>query len=167
MTQLSEFSADKLLGGTQPLSDYAGKTVLIVNVASGCGYTPQYKGLEALWREYQDRGLVVLGFPCNQFGEQESGSAAEIASFCSTMYDVTFPMFAKIEVNGRGAHPLYKWLTKTARGFLGTVAVKWNFTKFLVAPDGKTVSRFGSETEPEALRGSIEALLGTPAPAVG
>jgi glutathione peroxidase len=159
MTQLSDFSADKLLGGTQPLSEFAGKTVLIVNVASGCGFTPQYEGLEILWREYRDRGLVVLGFPCNQFGEQETGSAAEIAAFCSTMYDVTFPLFAKIEVNGPGAHPLYKWLTKAAPGFLGSKAVKWNFTKFLVAPDGVSVTRFGSETEPAALRGEIEKLL--------
>lgn len=163
MTQLSDFSADKLLGGTQDLSEFAGKTVLIVNVASGCGFTPQYQGLEALWREYRDRGLVVLGFPCNQFGEQEAGSAAEIAAFCSTMYDVTFPLFAKIEVNGSGAHPLYKWLTKAAPGFLGSKAVKWNFTKFLVGPDGAAVTRFGSDTEPAALRGDIEKLLPAPA----
>ena len=159
MPALSDFTATRLLGGDEPLATYAGKVTLIVNVASGCGYTPQYKGLEALWRTYRDRGLVVLGFPCNQFGEQEAGSAAEIAAFCSTSYDVTFPMFSKIEVNGSGAHPLYRWLKSAGPGFLGLNDVKWNFTKFLVARDGTTVRRYASDVEPESMAGDIEARL--------
>jgi len=159
MTSLSDFSATRLLGGEEPLSTYDGKVVLIVNTASGCGFTPQYKGLEELWRTNGDKGLVVLGFPCNQFGEQESGSAAEIAAFCSTSYDVTFPMFAKIEVNGDNAHPLYKWLKKEAPGVLGLQGVKWNFTKFLVSRDGTSVKRYGSDAEPASLAPDIEALL--------
>ena len=159
MTSLSDFSATRLLGGEEPLSTYNGKVVLIVNTASGCGFTPQYKGLEELWRTYGDKGLVVLGFPCNQFGEQESGSAAEIAAFCSTSYDVTFPMFAKIEVNGDNAHPLYKWLKKEAPGVLGLQGVKWNFTKFLVSRDGTSVKRYASDAEPASLAPDIEALL--------
>ncbi|MEQ1769018.1 MAG: glutathione peroxidase [Devosia sp.] len=153
------FSATRLLGGEENLSTYAGKVVLVVNVASGCGFTPQYEGLEKLWREYGDRGLVVLGFPCNQFGEQESGSATEIAEFCKTMYDVTFPLFAKIDVNGDDAHPLYKWLSEAAPGLLGFNSIKWNFTKFLIARDGTTVRRFGTDVEPAAMARDIEAAL--------
>ena len=159
MTTLSDFTADRLLGGPEPLSAYAGKVVLIVNVASACGLTPQYAGLEKLWRDHADRGFVVLGFPCNQFAGQESGSAAEIAQFCATTYDVTFPMFEKIEVNGPNAHPLYRWLKSEAPGILGLKDIKWNFTKFLVGRDGTSVRRFGPETDPAAIAPDIEALL--------
>jgi glutathione peroxidase len=159
MTSLSDFTANRRLGGAEPLSTYAGKVALIVNVASGCGFTPQYVGLEKLWRDYRDKGLVVLGFPCNQFGEQEAGSADEIATFCTTVYDVTFPLFEKIEVNGRGAHPLYNWLKAAGPGFLGLNEVKWNFTKFLVSRDGVTVKRFASDAAPESLAPEIEARL--------
>jgi len=159
MPTLSDFSAQRLLGGEEALSSYAGNVVLVVNVASACGFTPQYKGLEELWRRYRDRGLVILGFPCNQFGEQEQGSADEIATFCTTMFDVTFPLFAKIEVNGKDTHPLYVWLKKAGPGLLGLNDVKWNFTKFLIARDGTTVERFASTTEPEAMAADIEKLL--------
>ena len=159
MTSLSDFTAQRLLGGEEALAAYAGKVVLIVNVASACGFTPQYKGLEALWRKYQDRGFVILGFPCNQFGEQEQGSADEIATFCTTMFDVSFPLFAKIEVNGHNTHPLYAWLKTAGPGLLGFNDVKWNFTKFLIARDGTTVERFASTTEPEALEPEIEKRL--------
>lgn len=141
------------------MADYSGKVVLVVNVASACGYTPQYAGLEQLWHDYRDRGLVVLGFPCNQFGEQESGSELEIATFCSTVYNVTFPIFSKIEVNGPGAHPLFQWLKKAAPGLLGLNDVKWNFTKFLVDRDGKTVRRYGSDVEPKSIAADIEKVL--------
>jgi glutathione peroxidase len=126
-----------------------------VNVASACGYTPQYKGLEALYRTYHERGLEVLGFPCNQFGAQEPGTEAEIGAFCSTTYDVTFPLFAKIDVNGAHAHPLYEYLKAAAPGALGTKAIKWNFTKFLVGPNGAVVDRFGSSTTPEQLEADV------------
>ncbi len=159
MSKLSDFTAARLLGGEEQLSVYAGKVALIVNVASACGFTPQYKGLEELWRTYRDRGLVVLGFPCNQFGQQETGSADEIATFCTTMFDVTFPLFAKIEVNGPNAHPLYRWLKKAGPGFLGLNDVKWNFTKFLVSRDGETVKRYSSEALPESMAHDIEARL--------
>ena len=141
------------------LNDYAGKVLLIVNTASKCGFTPQFAGLEALHRKYADRGFEVLGFPCNQFGAQEPGDAAEIASFCTVNYDVTFPVFAKVEVNGSGADPLYQRLKKDAPGFMGLQSIKWNFTKFLVARDGTTVRRFSPQTTPEALEAEIEALL--------
>ena len=159
MAELADFSALRLDGTEQRLADYVGKVVLVVNVASKCGFTPQYEGLESLWRRYGDRGLVVLGFPCNQFGDQEPGSASEIASFCSLTYDVTFPMFAKVDVNGPHAHPLFKWLTSAAPGILGTEDVKWNFTKFLIGRDG-TATRFASADEPAAIAPHIEALLG-------
>jgi glutathione peroxidase len=133
--------------------------MLIVNTASKCGFTPQYQGLEALHRKYSDRGLVVLGFPCNQFAAQEPGGAEEIASFCSLTYDVTFPMMTKVDVNGAKAHPLYAWLKHEKRGVLGTEAVKWNFTKFLVDRDGNVAGRFSPSTEPKAIEGAIEALL--------
>jgi glutathione peroxidase len=141
------------------LKDYAGKTMLVVNVASHCGFTPQYKGLEALYQQYKDRGLVVLGFPCDQFGHQEPGDEAEIAQFCSLTYDVTFPMFSKVEVNGDGAHPLFRTLKKEAPGLLGTEAIKWNFTKFLIGPDGKVLKRYGPRDEPASIAADIEKAL--------
>jgi glutathione peroxidase len=159
VTSLYDFSARLIDGTEQPLSAYRDKVVLVVNVASKCGFTPQYAGLEKLWTEYKDRGLVVLGFPCNQFGEQEPGSETEIAAFCDLNYNVSFPMFAKIVVNGRGAHPLYQWLKRKAPGLLGLQAVPWNFTKFLVDPTGTQVTRFGSDVEPAAIAAPIEALL--------
>lgn len=159
MTSIYDFSAKTLDGKDVSLGDWRGKVMLIVNTASKCGFTYQYQGLEALHRDYAARGLAVLGFPCNQFGKQEPGDAAEIANFCSLTYDVTFPMFAKIDVNGDNAHPLYKWITKEKRGFLGSSRIKWNFTKFLVDRTGKVVGRFGPTTKPEALRAAIEGLL--------
>ena len=141
MTTAYDFSAVDIDGRERSLREYAGSALLIVNVASKCGFTPQYSGLESLWRAYRDRGLVVLGFPCDQFGHQEPGEEAEIKSFCSTTYDVTFPLFAKIDVNGASAHPLYRWLKSEAPGVLGTEAVKWNFTKFLVDRNGRVTRR--------------------------
>ena len=154
-----DFTAQTLDGHPAPLSDYRGRVLLIVNTASKCGFTPQYKGLEALNRKYADRGLTILGFPCNQFGAQEPGEADEIASFCSTNYDVTFPMMKKIEVNGERPHPLYAWLKEQKKGVLGTTAIKWNFTKFLVDRAGQVVERFAPTTEPKALEKAIEAQL--------
>ena len=162
MTTVHEFSADRLAGGRQELSEFQGQVLLIVNVASQCGFTPQYAGLEALQRAYADRGFQVLGFPCNQFGSQEPGSAEEIAAFCDTRFEVSFPMFAKVEVNGKGAHPLYAFLKAAAPGALGTQAIKWNFTKFLVDRDGRVIDRFAPATRPEELRGPIEAALQAP-----
>lgn len=159
MTNLHDFTVDTLDGQPQPLSDFLGKAVLIVNVASKCGFTPQYTGLEALWRKYRDKGLVVLGFPCDQFGHQEPGDADEIRNFCSLNYEVSFPLMAKIEVNGDGAAPLYKWLKSEKSGFLGTSAIKWNFSKFLVGPDGRVIKRYGPTDKPEALEKDIEAAL--------
>ena len=147
MPKLSDFSATRLLGGPEPLSTFAGKVVLVVNVASHCGNTPQYEGLEALYRQYGDRGFVVLGFPCNQFGEQEPGAAEEIATFCTLNYAVDFPMFRKIEVNGAGADPLYKWLKHDTPGS-DDRDIEWNFAKFLVGRDGKPVKRFGDKFPP-------------------
>lgn len=159
MTSIYDFTAKTLDGKDVSLGDWRGKVMLVVNTASKCGFTYQYQGLEALHRDYAARGLAVLGFPCNQFGKQEPGDAAEIANFCSLTYDVTFPMFAKIDVNGENAHPLYKWITKEKRGFLGSSRIKWNFTKFLVDRSGKVVGRFGPTTKPEALKAAIEGLL--------
>ena len=139
-------------GRTESLSAYTGKTLLIVNVASECGFTPQYAGLEQLYREFKDRGLVVLGFPCNQFGHQEPGTESDIAAFCSTKYDVTFPLFAKIDVNGPHAHPLYQWLKSEKKGVLGTGAVKWNFTKFLVDRHGAVLRRYAPNDTPQSIR---------------
>ena len=156
-TTLADFSLPLLDGTPQPLADFAGKVVLLVNVASKCGLTGQYAGLEALFRRYRDRGLVVLGFPCNQFAGQEPGSAAEIAQFCSLTYDVTFPIFGKLEVNGAGAHPLYAWLKRTASE--DDAAIEWNFTKFLLGRDGRVVERFAPSVEPEAIAPVIERLL--------
>ena len=147
-------------GKPAALGDFAGQTLLIVNVASRCGFTPQYAGLEALHRRFRTRGFSVLGFPCDQFGHQEPGDEAEIANFCSLNYDVTFPMFAKIEVNGDHAHPLFKALKQDARGLLGTQAIKWNFTKFLVDRERRVVRRYAPSDKPEKLAGDIEATLG-------
>ena len=159
MTTLYDLSAKLPGGGAQSLADYRGKVLLIVNTASKCGFTPQYEGLEALHRRYATRGFEVLGFPCNQFGGQEPGDAAEIAQFCSLTYDVTFPVFAKIEVNGDGADPLYDELKRQAPGLLGSKAIKWNFTKFLVDRSGKVVQRYAPTTKPEDIATAIEDLL--------
>jgi glutathione peroxidase len=147
-------------GEKQTLAGYAGKHLLIVNVASKCGFTPQYEGLEKLYRDFKDQGLVVLGFPCDQFGHQEPGDEDEIKKFCSLSYDVTFPMFAKIDVNGPGTHPLYQHLKASAKGVLGSEAIKWNFTKFLVDPQGNVVKRYGSTTTPAAIAKDIAAAAG-------
>ncbi|RNF28232.1 glutathione peroxidase [Massilia aurea] len=154
-----EFNATALDGKPVDLARYRGKALLIVNTASACGFTPQYQGLEELQRRYADQGLVVLGFPCNQFGHQEPGSEAEIGAFCEKNYGVTFPMFAKIDVNGDDAHPLFRFLKGEAPGVLGTEAIKWNFTKFLVNRDGAVVKRYAPATKPEELTGDIEKLL--------
>lgn len=156
MKTLSSFEATRIDGTVERLSIYSGKTVLIVNVASACGYTPQYAGLEALYRKYKDDGFVVLGFPCNQFGAQEQGTEAEISAFCSTKFDVTFPMFAKVDVNGENAHPLFQWLKSEKKGIFGTESIKWNFTKFLVGPDGHVIKRYGSGDTPEQIEKDFE-----------
>ncbi len=158
MSKLTDFSANRLLGGEAPLSDFAGKVALVVNVASACGNTPQYEGLEALYRKYKDQGLVVLGFPCNQFGEQEQGSDEEIAAFCTVNFAVDFPMFKKVEVNGDAADPLFKWLKRETPGS-DNRDVEWNFAKFLVGRDGEPVKRFGDKFMPESMAADIEALL--------
>ena len=146
-------------GQTTTLEQYRGRVMLIVNTASACGYTPQYAGLEKLWTRYHELGLTVLGFPCNQFGAQELGGDREIAQFCQINYGVSFPMFSKIKVNGSDAHPLFVWLKDNAPGLLGTKAIKWNFTKFLVSRDGSKVIRFGTRTKPKELISAIEAML--------
>jgi glutathione peroxidase len=154
-----DFTAETLGGQPAPLAGHRGQVLLIVNTASKCGFTPQYAGLEALWRKYKDRGLVILGFPCNQFGAQEPGDAEEIAGFCSLTYDVSFPMMAKIDVNGPKAHPLYAWLKGEKKGILGTEGIKWNFTKFLVGRDGEVAGRFAPTATPQSLESAIEALI--------
>ncbi|QMW21878.1 glutathione peroxidase [Sandaracinobacteroides saxicola] len=159
MTDIYSHAAKTLDGKDVSLADYRGQVLLIVNTASKCGFTPQYTGLEALYKRYADRGFAILGFPCNQFGAQEPGDAAEIANFCSLTYPVTFPMFAKIEVNGPNAHPLYKQLKSDAPGLLGSTGIKWNFTKFLVNRAGQVVDRFAPTTKPEDLASKVEALL--------
>jgi glutathione peroxidase len=159
MANVYDFSAGTLAGETKKLSAYKGRALLVVNVASKCGFTPQYAGLEALYREYHARGFDVLGFPCNQFGAQEPGDAEEIRDFCSLTYDVTFPMFAKVEVNGPDAHPLFVYLKSAIPGLLGSKAIKWNFTKFLVDREGDVVARYAPTTKPEELRRDIETLL--------
>jgi glutathione peroxidase len=158
-TDIYQFEAAALDGGRASLSDYRGKVLLLVNTASKCGFTPQYEGLEALWRRHREAGLVVLGFPCNQFGAQEPGDAAQIASFCSLTYDVSFPIMGKIDVNGPAAHPLWAWLKSQKSGLLGSRAIKWNFTKFLVGRDGRVIGRFPPTTPPQALESAIEAAL--------
>ena len=159
MTDIHDFSARTIEGAEQSLAAYRGKVLLIVNVASRCGFTPQYTGLEALQRKYADRGFAVLGFPCDQFGAQEPGNENEIKNFCRLNYDVTFPMFAKIEVNGAGAHPLYSHLKSSAKGLLGSESIKWNFTKFLVDRSGKVLKRYAPQDKPEAIAADIEAVL--------
>jgi glutathione peroxidase len=159
-TSIYDFSAESITGQRADLSTQRGKVLLIVNTASACGFTPQFAGLEKLWEEYRDRGLVVVGFPSNQFGAQDPGSNDEIASFCQLNYGVSFPMMAKVDVNGAKAHPLWKWLTAEAPGLLGSKAVKWNFTKFLVGRDGKVRGRYAPTDKPESLRKDIEAALG-------
>ncbi|ORE89368.1 glutathione peroxidase [Oceanococcus atlanticus] len=154
-----DFSAKTIDGQDKPLADYQGQVVLVVNTASKCGFTPQYEGLEALYRDYKDKGLVILGFPCDQFGHQEPGDEDEIKNFCSLTYDVTFPMFAKIKVNGDDAHPVYQHLKQAQPGVLGSKGIKWNFTKFLVDKSGKVVKRYAPTDKPAALAKDIEALL--------
>ena len=167
MADLDYATAVQTLGGEETtLERYQGKVLLIVNTASQCGFTPQYAGLEALHRRYRDRGLVVLGFPCDQFGHQEPGTATEIASFCESHFGVSFPMHAKVEVNGAGAHPLFVRLKEKAPGLLGTQAIKWNFTKFLVDRNGHVFARFASKTKPsdEPLTAAVEKAIAAPAP---
>ena len=156
-----DFTVSDIKGRPVELAQYKGKVLLIVNTASQCGFTPQYKGLQELHERYKDRGLMVLGFPCDQFGHQEPGQNDEIGQFCELNFGVTFPLFSKIEVNGSNAAPVYKHLKKAAKGVLGTESIKWNFTKFLVSRDGKTVTRFGSRTKPEELIKAIEERLGS------
>lgn len=159
MTSLSDFSATSIDGKPVDLSSYDGKVVLVVNTASKCGFTPQYKGLQELQDTYGDRGFEVLGFPCDQFGHQEPGDEEEIATFCERNFGVTFPMFAKVDVNGDDAHPLFQWLKKEEGGLLGG-KIKWNFTKFLIGRDGQVIDRFAPTTKPEKLTGDIEKALG-------
>lgn len=159
MENFYSFTVKASDGKTQALSEYKGKVVLVVNVASKCGFTPQYKGLEELHQKYKDKGLVVLGFPCNQFGSQEPGTNEEIQQFCSLNFGVTFPVFAKIDVNGDKSDPLYQWMKAKAPGVLGTEAIKWNFTKFLIDKKGEVSERFAPQTEPKELADEIEKLL--------
>jgi len=159
VTNVYEFSAEDIDGKKVPLKRYKGKALLVVNTASQCGFTPQYTGLEKLHRDLGERGFEVLGFPCNQFGAQEPGDADEIKNFCSLKYDVTFPMFAKVDVNGANAHPLFDYLKKAKPGLLGSQNVKWNFTKFLVDKDGNPVARYAPQESPDSLRKDIEKLL--------
>ncbi|HKE46942.1 MAG TPA: glutathione peroxidase [Rhodanobacteraceae bacterium] len=159
MASIYDFSAKTIDGDEQTLGAYRGKTVLIVNVASKCGFTPQYEGLEALYRKFKGQGLVVLGFPCDQFGHQEPGNENEIRNFCSLNYDVTFPMFAKIDVNGSKTHPLYKYLKHEAKGLLGSEAIKWNFTKFLVDKNGDVVRRYAPNDTPESIGKDVAGSL--------
>ena len=156
---LYDFTAQRLNSEPQTLDAYRGKVVLIVNTASQCGFTPQYAGLEELYRRFKEQGFVVLGFPCNQFGAQEPGDAEAIGQFCQTRFDVSFPLFAKIDVNGDNTHPLYAWLKREAAGILGTEAIKWNFTKFLINREGKVIDRYAPATRPDELAKTIEALL--------
>ncbi len=159
MTTIYDFSAKALAGDEIALSDFRGKVLLIVNTASKCGFTPQYSGLEKLYRELAPRGFAVLGFPCNQFGHQEPGDAEAIKTFCTLNYDISFPLFAKIDVNGKNAHPLYRFLKKAKSGALGSAAIKWNFTKFLVDRDGAVVERYAPTTKPEDIEADVAALL--------
>ncbi|TBU86931.1 glutathione peroxidase [Phytopseudomonas dryadis] len=156
---LFDIPCTTITGEQKTLGDFGAKAVLVVNTASQCGFTPQYQDLESLWRQYRDKGLVVLGFPCNQFGKQEPGDEDAIASFCELNFGVSFPLFKKIEVNGAGAHPLYVQLKRRAPGLLGSQGIKWNFTKFLISADGRQVSRFAPTTKPQALSDAIETLL--------
>lgn len=153
------FNVTTIDGQQKPMADYKGKVLLIVNVASKCGFTPQYEGLEAIYKEYKDQGFEVLGFPCNQFGSQEPGTEQDIKSFCSLTYNVSFPMFSKVDVNGDNTHPLYEYLKNEKSGVLGSKAIKWNFTKFLVDKEGNVIERYASATKPESITEKIEALL--------
>jgi glutathione peroxidase len=159
MAELYDFGVTRIDGTADTMDRYRGKTLLVVNVASECGYTPQYAGLEKLYREFKDRGLVVLGFPSDDFGRQEPGDNEQISTFCSTTYDVTFPMFAKIAIKGSNGHPLFKWLASEQPGILGTEAIKWNFTKFLVNNKGEVVKRYGSMDTPEQIRKDVVSLM--------
>ncbi len=159
MSSIYDFSAKGIDGNDVPLSNYKGKAMLLVNVASKCGFTPQYTGLEAMYRKYKDQGLVVLGFPCDQFGHQEPGNADEIKSFCSLTYDVSFPIFEKIDVNGAKAHPLWQWLKSEKSGFLGLDAIKWNFSKFLIDRKGNVVKRYAPTDTPEKIEKDLGAVL--------
>ena len=159
MTDLLQIPITDIQGQETRLAAYGARALLVVNTASRCGFTPQYEGLEHLWQQYKDRGLTVLGFPCNQFGAQEPGNEQEIASFCSTSFGVSFPLFRKLEVNGPGAHPLFVELKRRAPGLLGSQRIKWNFTKFLISADGSRVERFAPTTKPEALQEAVEKLL--------
>jgi glutathione peroxidase len=159
MTTVYDFSAQTIDGQTQSLDAYRGKVLLVVNVASKCGFTSQYTGLEALYRQHKDEGLAILGFPCDQFGHQEPGDEAEIKNFCSLHYGVSFPLFAKIDVNGDGAHPLYKFLKAERKGLLGSEAIKWNFTKFLIDRQGNIVKRYAPQDKPESLEKDLKPLL--------
>jgi glutathione peroxidase len=158
-TTAYDFSARDIDGRERPLAEFAGRALLVVNVASKCGFTPQYRGLETLWRKHRDAGFAVLGFPCDQFGHQEPSAESEIKTFCSLNYDVTFPLFAKIEVNGAGTHPLYVWLKGEKAGIFGTEAIKWNFTKFLVDRSGQVVQRYAPRDTPEKIDEDVSALL--------
>lgn len=157
--QLNDFSVKTIGGDIQSMRDFEGKVLLIVNVASKCGFTKQYAGLQSLFEEYGEKGLVVMGFPCDQFGHQEPGDEASIQSFCQTQFSVTFPMFAKIEVNGENANPLFKWLKSSKPGLLGTEGIKWNFTKFLIGRDGQVLKRYAPTDTPESLRADIEEAI--------
>jgi glutathione peroxidase len=159
MSSAHDFTAIDIDGRERALREFEGKVLLIVNVASKCGFTPQYRGLESLWRTYRDRGLVVLGFPCNQFGNQEPGDEQAIREFCTLNYDVSFPLFAKIDVNGEHAHPLWQWLKSEQPGLLGTEAIKWNFTKFLLDPNGHVLARFAPKDSPEKIASAVDAAL--------
>ena len=159
MTSAHDFSVTALDGTPMPLSQWAGQPLLLVNVASRCGFTPQYTGLEALWQRYRDQGLVVIGFPCNQFRQQEPGDAAQIQSFCQLDYGVSFPLAAKLDVNGPAADPLWQWLRRQKRGVLGTTAIKWNFTKFLVGRDGQVRARYAPTVRPGSIEADIRAAL--------
>ena len=161
-TRIHNFSATDIDGQPRHLGEFEGKVLLVVNVASRCGFTPQDEGLESLWRQFGPGGLVVLGFPCDQFGHQEPGDEASIRQFCSTTYGVTFPMFAKVDVNGDQAHPLWRWLKQEKGGFLGLDAIKWNFTKFLVGRDGRVLKRYAPTDKPASLTADIEAALHAP-----
>ena len=158
-TSVYDFEALSIQGQPAPLAAQRGKVMLIVNTASACGFTPQFAGLETLWKTYADKGLVVLGFPSNEFGGQDPGSDGEIASFCQLNYGVSFPMMSKVKVNGGDAHPLWKWLTAQAPGLLGTKGIKWNFTKFLVGRNGQVIKRYAPTDKPEAITADIEAAL--------
>lgn len=159
MTTIYDFQAELLEGEQKNLADYQGKVLLVVNTASQCGLTPQFEGLEKLYQDYQQQGLVILGFPCNQFANQDPSSNEEISSFCQRNYGVSFPMFAKVDVNGSNAHPIYKYLTSEAKGILGSESIKWNFTKFLINQNGEVIKRYSPTTKPEKIGKDIQKLL--------